>query len=84
MPRAAREAPHRWRRRIVGEFIRLTGRYYANGVHGNEFAYDVRVAAVAMVAWHEGRAVVSVNGADGTLIVQEEGSVQRLKDLVAG
>jgi len=27
---------------------------------------------------------VSVNGADGTLIVQEEGSVQRLKDLVAG
>ena len=83
MPRAARDASHRGRH-IVGEFIRLTGRYYANGVHGNEFAYDVRVAAVAMVAWHEGRAVVSVNGADGTLIVQEEGSVQRLKDLVAG
>ncbi|MCC6387875.1 MAG: hypothetical protein IT302_10885 [Dehalococcoidia bacterium] len=67
----------------MGEFIRLMGRYYANGVHGNEFAYDVRVAALAMVAWHEARAVVSVQGVDGTLIVQEEASMQRLKDLVA-
>ena len=68
----------------MGEFIRLTGRYYANGVHGNEFAYDVRMAAITMVAWHEARAVVSVQGVDGTLIVQEDASVQRLKELAGG
>lgn len=68
----------------MGEFIRLMGRYYANGVHGNEFAYDVRRAAIAMVAWQEPRAVISIAGVDGTLIVQDEASVQRLKELLAG
>ena len=43
----------------MADYITLTGRYYANGVHGNEFAYDVRRAAIAMVAWQEPRAVIA-------------------------
>ena len=69
---------------LMADFIKLTGRYYANGVHGNEFAYDVRCAAIAMVAWKEPRAVISITGVDGTLIVQDEGSIQRLKELLGG
>lgn len=67
----------------VADFVKVTGRYYANGVHGNDFEYHLRVSAIAMVAWHEARAVVSITGVDGTLIVVDEASVQRLKDLVA-
>lgn len=68
----------------MADFIKVRGRYYANGVHGNDFDYDVRVSAIAMIAWHDARAVISVTGADGTLIVQEEASVARLKELAAG